>query len=198
MWLNWLKSKSLKHSSQISSLDLALACGVVNAHRFEKWLARVQDTVSNLFENLIFDQVGKTTTAVSDVGVHFRNEVIIGDLAVLGCGDKPHEVVDLIVFNTDFERSKTLPELFLRYNTISVNIKQLEGFLQVEILNVESSCNLVEGLVKPDHPEVLGLEPSTEVLKFNFSNAIRVSNSPQDPLVLNSQRQIEFIDEFLE
>ena len=44
----------------------------------------------------------------------------------------------------------------------------------------------------------MSLESLAEVMQINLTDALRISNSPQNSLVLHSQRKIERIDKLLE
>ncbi len=80
---------------------------------------------------------------MSDIGVHFSNEVIIGDLTIRGRRNQPHQIVDLIVLNTDFQCSESLSQLLLRYDAITVDIKELKCLFEIEVLYVKRCGNLI-------------------------------------------------------
>jgi hypothetical protein len=79
----------------------------------------------------------QAAATMSNVRVHFRNKFIIGDLAIRGRRYQPHQIVDLVVLYSDLQRSKTLSQLLLRYDAITIDIEELESFLQIEVLNVK-------------------------------------------------------------
>jgi len=148
----------------------------------------VVDTVSDLLENFILDQVGQVRSAVADVGVHPRNKIVVGDLAIGRGRDQAHQVVNFVILDSDLKSSESVPQLLLRDDAVTVYIEKLEGFLKVEILDVERSSYLVQSLVQPNSPQILSLKLSAEGLQVHFANTVRVRDPPQDPLVLNRQR----------
>lgn len=143
MWLNLGETDSLEDSSQVPSLNLALRGGIINFHSLQERFTRVHETLSNLGEDLIFNKVLQAAATMSDIGVHFSNEVIIGDLTIRGRRNQPHQIVDLIVLYSDFQCSESLSQLLLRYDAITVDIKELKCLFEIEVLYVKRCGNLI-------------------------------------------------------
>jgi hypothetical protein len=47
-------------------------------------------------------------------------------------------------------------------------------------------------------PEVLRLKLGTELLDLNFSSLCWVGNTPEEPMILDRERQVELADPLLE
>lgn len=198
MRLNGLQAESLEYSGEVSGLDLALVLGVVHLHRFEQRLPRIRDAVCDFHEHLVFHKVRQRRTAVADIGVQLCNELVVANGAVSLGLDQPHEVVDFVVLDTDFQARKSLSQLLLRYFAVPIDVEELESLFEVEVLEVERGGYFVEGLVQPDCPEVLGFKSGTELLEFNLADALWVGDPSQNSEVLHGQGQVEFPNELLE
>lgn len=195
MRLDRLEAKSLEDTGQVSCLNRVVVVVVVDLHRLVEGLSGLLEALSNLGIDLFLNEIVQRVAPLSDVGVHLGDEFIVRYSAVGASCDQTHKVVNLVVGDTDFKRCEALSHLLLRQHTVAIDVEKLEGLLEVEVLDVECCCNLVQSSVEPDHPQVVGFELSAESRQVNFTYALRVCDPPQDSLVLNCQRQVQLVDE---
>jgi len=196
--LDRLEAKSLKDSSQVSCLDRVVVGVVVDLHRLVEGLTGLLEALSDLGIDLLLNELVQRVAPLSYVGVHLGDEFIVRDSAVGASCDQTHQVVDLVVGDSDFKRCEALSHLLLRQHTVAIDVEKLEGLLKVKVLDVECRCDLVQSSVEPNHPQVVGFELSAESRQVNFTDALRVCDPPQDSLVLHSKRQVQLVDEVFE
>ena len=85
---------------------------------------------------------------MAEVRVHLQDEVIVGDRAVRTSGHRPHQLVDLVVVESNVQRGEAKAELLGADDTITVSVEHGKGLLQVEVVDVESRGHLVQHLVQ--------------------------------------------------
>lgn len=95
----------------------------------------------NLHEDGLVNIIIEQASSVPYICIHLCDKVIIADLATWMRAHRSHQVVDLIVANSDFERVEAQAELLTANESITVAVKDLEGLLKVEVLDVERRCH---------------------------------------------------------
>jgi hypothetical protein len=107
---------------------------------------------------------------VANVGVHRCDEVIVRNLTVSLRRHDLHKIIDLIVLEPDLQRVETFTKLSLADHSVTICVKDLERFLKVEVLDEESSCDLVEDFIQTHLAEVYGVKATTEVCQVNLAD----------------------------
>ena len=127
---------------------------VVRLQRVIQGLILILQAVVDLLEDCIIYALLKQMLTTADSPVHLGDEVVIGNLAILSRGHHPHQVVYLIVSESNFKRVKSCPELCPVYKPIAIDIKHCKRLLKIKVLQEEGCCNLIKSLVKTDCPEI--------------------------------------------
>ena len=199
--LNRLETQTFEHSNEVSSLDLALVLKIIDCHRLVKRMvsASVVQNCFNLCEHLVLDQVKKRLASVHNVSIQSGDELVVRNEAIFVGIDQAHKIIDFVVLYAYLQSCKTSAKVLLGDLAVSMHVKNLEGFLQIEVLQEESCRNLVECLVHANCPEGLRLKSVAEEFEVHFANLVGVCNSAHHSVVLHRKGvQVQFTHELFE
>lgn len=96
------------------------------------------------------------------------------------------------------QRVDALTEFGGRDHTVTIRIKQIESFLQVEVLEIEASGDFIEHHIESGLPEIESLKLGAEPIQVYLTNTLGISNPPHIPHILHSQRQVQPLHTFFE
>ena len=157
-----------------------------------------QAIVQLLEDGFVHSFLDRSAPVSSDALVHLLDEVVIGDHAILSRGHHSHEVVDLIVAKTNLERVEAEPELLPTDHAVTISVEHREGLLEVKVLNVECSSNLVQCLVETLLPQIYCFELVAEICQIHLADALRICDSAQYSVVLHGEGQVQRVDHLFE
>lgn len=143
------------------------------------------DAFIYLAENLIFNQMIQRISSFTNVNIHSSYEIIVAYFAIGSHCEKSHQIMDFVIFNADFQRCESLSEFLFCDNAVTIDIKQLEGLFQIELLNVKCGSNSIQSLIQSQVTQISCFEPTAEQSQLNSADTRWIGNSSKDSLILH-------------
>ena len=135
---------------------------------------------------------------MAKVCIHLGDKVVVADGATGLRAHAAHQLIDLIVAKPDLERVKRETELLSTDDAVAVDVEDRESLLQVEVVDVEVRRYLVENFVEAHLPKLLGFKSPAEGMEIDTPKTERICDAAQNPLVLDSQWQVQSVHKCLE